>query len=504
MTSFKLTQSALAAQRTPKGNHMTYLGIDLGTSGLRALLIDQDGAAIGSVVRHYDVCHPNHGWSEQDPSAWVAALEDAVAELRAEFAQFQNLKGIGVAGHMHGATLIDEKGVVLRPCILWNDTRASAQAAVLDQTKDVRAISGNIVFAGFTAPKLEWVRAHEPDLFAKVHKVLLPAAYLNYYLTGEYVSDMSDSAGTSWLDVAARDWSDYLLDVSHMRQDQMPRLVEGSTAAGQLRANIAARWGLGQAVTIAGGAGDNAAAACGIGAMNEGQGFISLGTSGVLMAARDGCKPAPETAVHTFCHAVPDRWYQMGVMLSATDSLNWLGRITGRSPAELTDALGKTLASPSKVRFLPYLSGERTPHNDVDIRGCLTGLDVNTGPETLAAAVIEGVSFGLRDSLEALKATGAKLDRIVAIGGGTASQYWVELLATVLDLPIDLPSGGEFGAALGAARLGLVASGGGQVEDVMTTPVISQTILPNLALRDQYNDAYAAFCAAYPAIKSIQ
>ena len=483
---------------------MTYLGIDLGTSGLRALLIDEQGAAIGSAVRQYAASHPSLGWSEQDPSAWIAALEDAVLELRAAFPQFQNIKGIGVAGHMHGATLVDERGAVLRPCILWNDTRSSAQAACLDQTKNVREISGNIVFAGFTAPKLEWVRAHEPDTFANVHKVLLPAAYLNHYLTGEYVSDMSDSAGTSWLDLAARDWSDYLLDVSHMRKDQMPRLVEGAGAAGQLRPELAVRWGLKDTVSIAGGAGDNAAAACGIGAMNEGQGFISLGTSGVLMAARDGCNPAPETAVHTFCHAVPDRWYQMGVMLSATDSLNWLGRLTGRSPSALTGALGATLAPPSEVRFLPYLSGERTPHNDVNIRGSLTGLDVNTGPNEMAAAVIEGVSFGLRDSLEALKATDAKLDRIVAIGGGTASQYWVELLATVLDLPIGLPSGGEFGAALGAARLGQVASGGACVEDVMTAPEIRQTIVPNLAMRDQYDDAYAAFKAAYPAIKSIQ
>jgi xylulokinase len=483
---------------------MTYLGIDLGTSGLRALLIDQDGAAIGSTTRHYDVSHPQPGWSEQDPAAWIAALEDAVAELRSQHAQFRDLRGIGVAGHMHGATLIDAGGKVLRPCILWNDTRASAQAAMLDQTHNVRATSGNIVFPGFTAPKLEWVRAHEPKIFAQVHKVLLPAAYLNFYLTGEYVADMSDSAGTSWLDVARREWSDHLLDASHMRKDQMPRLVEGASAAGALRPDVAARWGLSHPVTLAGGAGDNAAAACGIGAMNEGQGFISLGTSGVLMAARDGCTPAPDTAVHTFCHAVPDRWYQMGVMLSATDSLNWLSRITGRSPSALTAALGKALSPPSKVKFLPYLSGERTPHNDTAIRGSLTGLDVATGPEDLAAAVIEGVSFGLRDSLEALKAADAKLDRVVAIGGGTASPYWLELLATVLDLPIALPSGGEFGAALGAARLGMVASGGGDIATVMTAPQISQTTLPNASLRTRYEDAYAAFRNAYPVIKSIQ
>lgn len=483
---------------------MSYLGIDLGTSGLRALLIDADGEAIGSAESHYTVSHPHSGWSEQDPAAWIAALEAAVAALKALHPQFAGLKGIGVAGHMHGATLLDAAGKVIRPCILWNDTRSHAEAARLDAAPSVRALSGNIVFPGFTAPKLEWVRAHEPDNYARVAKVLLPAAYLNFYLTGAYVADMSDSAGTSWLDVGARCWSRELLEAGHMRAEQMPALVEGSQKAGTLKADHAVRWGVGADVTVAGGAGDNAAAACGIGALSESQGFVSLGTSGVLLAARDGYRPAPETALHTFCHAVPDRWYQMGVMLSATDSLNWLSRMTGRKPSELTKALGDTLHPPGRVRFLPYLSGERTPHNDAEIRGSFTGLGAETAVEDLTRAVLEGVAFGLRDSAEALRATGARLDRLFAIGGGAASRYWVELIATALGVTLVLPKAGEFGAALGAARLGLVAATGRAPETVMLAPEAGTEISPVKALAGAFDDAYGKFRDAYPAIRKIQ
>lgn len=483
---------------------MTYLGIDLGTSGLRALLTDAAGHPLASVERPFAVAHPHPGWSEQDPAQWIAALEEAIIALRTAEPRLAELRGIGVAGHMHGATLLDAGGEVLRPCILWNDTRSQAEAAELDARPDVRALSGNIVFAGFTAPKLDWVRKHEPGIFARVAHVLLPAAYLNLYLSGDYVADMSDSAGTSWLDVGARDWSATLLKVGHMRRDQMPRLVEGSQAAGTLRRDLAQRWGIRGEVTVAGGAGDNAAAACGIGALAEGQGFVSLGTSGVLLAARDGCHPAPETALHTFCHAVPGRWYQMGVMLSATDSLNWLSRISGKNPADLTALLGETPQSPGRTRFLPYLSGERTPHNDADIRGAFTGLGTETTLEDMTRAVLEGVAFGLRDSAEALRATGAKLETLFAIGGGAASSYWVKLLATVLDVNLALPAGGEFGAALGSARLAMCAATGRPPEEVMTQPDMSLVIAADPDLKPAFDATYTAFRAAYPAIRAIQ
>jgi xylulokinase len=483
---------------------MSFLGLDLGTSGLRALLIDADGQPIGAVERGYDVSAPHPGWSEQSPQLWVDALDSAVAELRERFPAFADLRGVGVAGHMHGATLLDADGTVLRPCILWNDTRAASEAAVLDATPGVRDVSGNIVFPGFTAPKLDWLRAHEPEIHARVAKVLLPAGFLNHYLTGEAVADVSDSAGTAWLDVARRDWSADLLTAGHMRPDQMPRLVEGSAPAGLLRQDLAQRWGLSQPVTVAGGAGDNAAAACGIGAVRDGQGFVSLGTSGVVLVARDACRPAPDTAVHTFCHAVPGAWVQMGVMLSATDSLNWLGRITGARPADLTAELGEALLPPGPERFLPYLSGERTPHNDAAIRGSLTGLSIRTTRADMTRAVLAGVAFGLRDSLEALRATGTRVPALMAIGGGSKSRLWLRMIATVLNTPLHLPAQGEFGAALGAARLGMVAATGADPMAMMTPPKVQDVIAPDADLVPAYEDAYQQFRATYPAIRAVQ
>lgn len=482
---------------------MSFLGIDLGTSGLRALLVDDAGQPIGSTERHYDVAHPHPGWSEQDPADWITALQGAVVDLRAAHPQFASLRGIGVAGHMHGACVLDAQDRVLRPAILWNDTRSHVEADALDADPRFRTLTGNIVFPGFTAPKLAWMAAHEPDLFAQAARVLLPAAYLNLWLTGEGVGDLSDASGTSWLDTGARDWSDDLLAATGMTRAQMPRLVEGSAPAGRLRADLAAEWGLSGPVTVAGGAGDNAAAACGIGAMAEGAGFVSLGTSGVLLAARDGYAPAPDTALHSFCHAVPGRWYQMGVMLAATDSLNWLGRVTGATPAQLTADLGP-LRAPGPVRFLPYLSGERTPHNDPAIRGSLTGLAAATDRNDLTRAVLEGVAFGLADSLVALQSTGARPTRLMAIGGGARSRYWLEVIATALDVTLTLPEDGDFGAALGAARLGMVAAGAGTVEQVMTPPRVTAEIAPDAGLRDAFAAAHRAYRAAYPAIRAIQ
>jgi len=480
---------------------MTYLGIDLGTSGLRALLISDTQEIIGSTEHSYTSEHVKSGWSEQDPAHWTSAFDAAARELGAKHPEFADLKAIGVAGHMHGATLLDTAGQVIRPCILWNDTRSHSEAKGLDQTDGVRTLSGNIIFPGFTAPKLLWVQRHEPQNFARIDKVLLPTAYLNFYLTGDYVADMSDSAGTSWLDVTKRDWSADLLEAGQMRADQMPRLVEGSQPGGVLRADLAKKWGVAKDVLVAGGAGDNAAAACGIGALNEGDGFLSLGTSGVLLAARDGCFPAPASALHTFCHAVPNRWYQMGVMLSAADSLNWLSSITGRSAPDLTGALGNTLRPPGAVQFLPYLSGERTPHNDADIRGSFTGLDIATSVEDLTQAVLEGVAFGLRDSLEAFRLTGTQIEQLWAIGGGSKSKYWLDLIATVLNLSLDRPKAGEFGAAVGAARLAIMAKTGARAESVMTTPQIAESISPDTAMIAAYDKAYDAFRAAYPIIK---
>ena len=480
-----------------------FLGLDVGTSGLRALLADEGGNVIGVADAAYGVSHPRTGWSEQDPQDWITACQTAIAALRRDHpTELAALRGIGLSGHMHGATLLDAAGKVLRPCILWNDTRSAAEAAQLDGTEGVRDLSGNIVFPGFTAPKLAWVKAHEPEIFAQVAKVLLPKDYLRYWLTGTYISDMSDSAGTSWLDVGARDWSEQLMEVSGMRRDQMPDLVEGSAAGGDLRDALCDEWGIDGAVVVAGGGGDNAVAACGAGCFREGEGFVSLGTSGVLLAAKAAYKPDPASAVHTFCHAVPDTWYQMGVILAATDCLNWLSRTLGQPPATLAGLLPDQVTGPSSVTFLPYLSGERTPHNDARIRATLAGLDIGDGPAELTQAVMEGVAFALRDCLEALKGTDTNLTRLLAVGGGTRSPYWVETLATVLGVSLDIPDKGEFGAALGAARLAMTATGA-DISAVMTAPPIAHTIDPRRDLTEAYDASYARYRALYPNMKAL-
>ncbi|KIN71497.1 xylulokinase [Sulfitobacter guttiformis] len=481
---------------------MSFLGIDIGTSGLRALLVDGNGAPIGSAEQAFTTFNPHPGWSEQDPADWIAALEAAIATLRAKYPAFEGLKGIGVAGQMHGAVLLDEDDAVLRPCMLWNDTRSHREARTLDALPDFRALTGNIVFAGFTAPKLDWLRSHEPDIFRRTAKVVLPAGYLNHYLTGDHVADMSDSAGTSWLDVGGREWSDTLLAHSNMRAGQMPRLVEGSEKAGSLRASLARDWGLSGEVIIAGGAGDNAAAACGLGLLEEGEGFVSLGTSGVLLLARDRYHPDPQTAVHSFCHAVPERWYQMSVMLSAADCLTWLSSITGARAEALTFALGDDLQPPGRVQFFPYLSGERTPHNDAEIRAGFVGLGKDTDRDALTRAVLEGVCFGLRDGFEALISGGSKPAHLFAIGGGSTSRYWLSLLATVIKTPLHLPEGREFGAAMGAARLGMTATLGAPVSEIMGRVPTAEIIEPIAALTDAYDAAYLAFRAGYHLLKS--
>ncbi|MEM7319352.1 MAG: FGGY-family carbohydrate kinase, partial [Pseudomonadota bacterium] len=321
--------------------------------------------------------------------------------------------------------------------------------------------------------------------------------------TGEHISDMSDSAGTAWLDVGARDWSRSALTAGHMQPDQMPQLVEGSHPGGQLRTSLREKWGITAPVVVAGGAGDNAAAACGAGCFSDGQGFVSLGTSGVLLAARDSFAPAPETAVHSFCHAVPNRWYQMGVILAATDCLNWLSRTVSQSAGDLARSVPDTVSGPGKLTFLPYLSGERTPHNDSAIRGAFVGLDIGMTSADLCQSVMEGVGFALRDSFEALKGTGANVDTLLAVGGGTRSRFWLETLATTLGVPLSLPAEGEFGAALGAARLAMAADTGDDPQQIMMPPEIAETIAPRADLMDQYDEAYDHYRALYPALKQV-
>jgi xylulokinase len=481
-----------------------YLGLDLGTSGVKAMLIDGDQKIVGSANGSLDVSRPHSGWSEQEPAHWVRATEEAVAGLKAKHPkELAAVKGIGLSGQMHGATLIDATDKVLRPCVLWNDTRSYVEAAALDADPRFRALTGNIVFPGFTAPKLAWIEKHEPDVFAKIAKVLLPKDYLRLWLTGDYISEMSDSAGTSWLDTGKRAWSSELLAATNLSEAQMPALVEGTEQAGKLRSELAAQWGISGDVVVAGGAGDNAASACGMGTVSDGAAFVSLGTSGVLFAANGSYLPKPESAVHAFCHALPNTWHQMGVILAATDALNWHSGVTGKSAADLTGELGETLKAPTGITFLPYLSGERTPHNDAVIRGAFIGLEHESSRVVLTQAVLEGVAFAIRDNLEALRSAGTGISRVTAIGGGSRSRYWLASIATALGVPVDLPADGDFGAAFGAARLGLIAATGADPIAVCAPPVTAGTIEPVSALSGVYEDAYKRYRATYPAIKSL-
>ncbi|QDC02017.1 xylulokinase [Mesorhizobium sp. 8] len=481
-----------------------YLGLDLGTSGVKALLIDGDQKVVGSGHASLEVSRPHPGWSEQDPADWIAACEEAIAELKAAHGEeLAAVKGIGLSGQMHGATLLDKADKVLRPCILWNDTRSHAEAASLDADPRFRKITGNIVFPGFTAPKLAWVKNNEPAVFARVAKVLLPKDYLRLWLTGEHISEMSDASGTAWLDVGKRRWAPDLLAATDLDENHMPALVEGTDKAGALRAELASRWGMAAGVPVAGGAGDNAASACGMGTVGEGHAFVSLGTSGVLFAANRAYLPNPASAVHTFCHALPHTWHQMGVILSATDSLNWLCEITGKDAAALTDELGGKLKAPGGVTFLPYLSGERTPHNDSAIRGAFIGLAHESHRAMLTQAVLEGVAFAFRDSLEALRTAGTMLTRVTAIGGGSRSRYWLGAIATALGIPVDIPADGDFGAAFGAARLGLIAATVADPLSICTAPLTQETITPDAELAGAYEDAYRRYRALYPAIRDV-
>ncbi len=478
-----------------------YLGLDLGTSGLKGMLIDDAQNVVASKNASIEGSRPHSGWSEQNPADWISACESVMDALSADHpSEMAALKGIGLSGHMHGATILGADDKPLRPCIMWNDTRSHAEAAELDANPIFRELSGNIVFPGFTAPKLVWVKNNEPEIFAKVAKVLLPKDYLRLWLSGEHISEMSDSAGTSWLDVAKRDWSDDLLAATGLTRDHMPSLVEGSEVGGTLRDELATRWNLPKGIVIAGGAGDNAASAIGMGTVKAGQAFVSLGTSGVVFAANDSYLPKPESAVHAFCHALPNKWHQMGVILAATDGLNWYSRITGVKPADLTAELGD-LQAPGATLFLPYLGGERTPHNDAAIRGAFLNLSHTDDRAALTRAVLEGVAFALVDNLNALKSAGTSIDRMLAVGGGSMSTYWLQVIATAMNLPIDVPKDGDFGAAFGAARLGLLAATGQDPESVCTGPEIDQTIEPNAALVPAFADAYQRFKAAYPALK---
>ena len=470
-----------------------YLGLDLGTSGLKALLVREDGSVAGEATAPLTVERPRPGWSEQDPASW----RDACAAACRELGDLSGVRAVGLSGQMHGATLVGGDDRALRPCMLWNDTRAHAEAAAMDDAQ-ARAITGNVVFPGFTAPKVEWVRRHEPEVFAATRLVLLPKDHLRLWLTGEAWTDMSDASGTAWLDVGARDWSDAMLARSGLSRDHMPAVTEGSRVAGRIAAEAAAATGLPEGVPVAGGGGDNAASAVGVGAVAPGRGFVSLGTSGVLFVSSASYDPAPETAVHSFAHAVPGTWHQMGVILAATDAMEWAARLTGRPAAALASG---AMRPPGRALFLPYLGGERTPHNDAGVRGLLAGIAHATDAEAVGRAVMEGVAFAVRDCLDALTAAGTPVDGLMAVGGGARSDAWLEVVATALGRPLEVPDGASHGGALGAARLAMMADGAGP--EVAAPPPAARVVEPAAGMADAYAEGLARYRRAYAAARDL-
>ncbi|QOZ76266.1 xylulokinase [Bradyrhizobium sp. CCBAU 53351] len=476
-----------------------YLGIDLGTSAVKTVLVDDTQRVIASASRPLTIASPQPGHSEQNPAQWIDAAFATLDALKASHGQeLAAVKGIGLSGQMHGATLLDAGLRPLRPCILWNDGRAAAECRVLEQRwPALRAVTGNKAMPGFTAPKLLWIATHEPDIFAATKLVLQPKAYLRLALSGEAVEDVSDASGSLWFDAARRDWSDAALAATGLTREHMPRLVEGCAPAARLRSELARRWGITGRPVIAGGAGDNPSGAIGIGAIQPGTAFISLGTSGALLAPTAMIAANPDRAVHTFCHAIPRMWIQAGAILSAASCLAWAARLFGVTETELLAPLGSRPRAPSPVSFLPYLAGERTPHDDPAVRGMLDGLSHGTDRNAIVQAVLEGVAFALADCRDALADAGIAIAEADVIGGGSRSSFWLSVLATVLNVPIHRFAGGETGAAFGAARLGRLAVTGEAIATVCTRPQRVETFEPDTGLTDAYAERLPAWRELY-------
>lgn len=478
-----------------------YLGLDVGTSGVKALLLDERGAIVAQAIDALQLSRPQPGFSEQDPDSWWQGAVNAVRALPAEARAA--VRAVGLSGQMHGATLLDRNDRPLRPAILWNDGRSALECLDLERREPAaRAITGNIMMPGFTAPKLLWVSRHEPEIFRRTACVLLPKDYVRLKMTGEKISDPSDASGTGWLNVGERGWSDAMLAATGLSAAHMPRLVEGNEPAGTISAAAAAQMQL-PPVVVAGGGGDNAASAIGLGVVTPGQAFLSLGTSGVLFVVTDRFRPNPDRAAHAFCHCLPRRWHQMSVMLSAASVLDWVAQLTGAAdlPRLVESARVRGINEHSPL-FLPYLSGERTPHNDPQARGVFFGIRADTNAADLAGAALEGVALAFADGLEVLLEKGGSIGEISVTGGGARLPYWGELLAAALQRPLTYRAGGEVGAALGAARLGRLALRESPLEQVCRAPPIERVVEPDEALTAMLARRRRTFVRLYRDLKN--
>ena len=458
------------------------VGIDVGTSGVKALALSETGEILARAERGYPLSTPQPGWAEQDPEDWARTTEGALADLGVE------PRSIGYSGQMHGLVVLDERGDVLRPAMLWNDQRTAAECAEIEDTIGVErliALTGNRALTGFTAPKLLWLRTREPDTFARIRHVLLPKDYVRFRRTGEHAIDVADASGTLLFDVANRRWSDEVLDALELRREWLPQVHESTEIAG---------------------AGDQAAGALGVGIDRPGPLSVVLGTSGVVFAALDRYSPEPEARLHTFCHAVPGAWHAMGVMLSAAGSLQWLRDALGR-PAydELLAEAAAWRAGTEGLVFQPYLQGERTPHADPDARGSFTGLSLRHDRGALVRSVLEGVAYGLRDSLELLRGVGVEAQVARVSGGGARSGLWLKIVASVLGLPLERTEAEE-GAAYGAALLGAIREGvfADVHEAVAATVRVRDRVEPDPDWQAVYEHGYTNYRRLYPTLRSIR
>ncbi len=475
-----------------------YLGIDLGTSSVKAIIMDEQGDVVASHSVSLAISRPHLQWSEQSPDEWWSATDQAVTHLSQTYSM-EKIQGIGLSGQMHGAVLLDDHQNVLRPAILWNDGRSFQQCKNLEKSyPQFKSITGNLLMPGFTAPKIQWIAENEAEIFKRIAHVLLPKDFLRWKMSGNFASDMSDSAGTLWLDIQKRDWSDELLAATGLSRRQMPTLFEGNQITGYLRPEIAKKWNMSQVPLVAGG-GDNAAGAIGVGVYRLGQGMLSLGTSGVYFVVSEKFLHNSDNAVHSFCHALPDTWHLMSVMLSAASCLDWVCRLTGiENVSAMFDEIENHPLASSPLLFLPYLSGERTPHNNPKAKGVFWGLTNEHQRADLCQAVLEGVSFALRQGIEVAENAGQVADSITLIGGGARSPYWRQLLADITGKTLEYRQGGDVGPALGAARLAQLAINPIHSEQViLAQPKLEISHIPDIQKHANYEKKYQSFKQLY-------
>lgn len=485
----------------------TYIGIDLGTSSVKLLLTDAKGEILAEASEGYDVSYPKAGWTEQSPELWLKAVEKALPRLL-EGQGAELVKGISFGGQMHGLVILDENDKVIRPCILWNDGRTEKETEYLNTVIGKEKLSyftGNIAFAGFTAPKILWIKENEPENFKKISKIMLPKDYIAYMLSGCFATDLSDASGMLLLDVENRSWSREMCKVCGITENMLPRLYESYEVIGKIKPSVAEKFGLSPDVKIIIGAGDNAAAAIGTGAVNEGDCNISLGTSGTVFIASDKFSVDGQNALHSFCHA-SGKWHLMGCILSAAACRKWwLEDILGNGDYVASDKEAEECKDGGRVYFIPYLSGERSPHNDVNIRGAFFGLSSTTTRVEMSRAIMEGVAFAIRDCLEVAKENGVSPKSTTLCGGGAKSHVWRQIMADVLNIPVQILNT-EQGPSFGAAILAAVGCGEYKtVKDAADKIVrLSETVIPNSESAENYERKYGVFKQLYPAICKIE